>query len=266
MYVHQCQRTTRRSNRNPAQDIFRLLQQLNVAVNSGLAAPALDTVYNCPSGSCTWPAFATLRLCNECHDISTQMLISCSDVTRYRFCKYRLKPQFDDTDETGTLLAWNLWTQDEDKNWVSNTWMNVSTSSASELDMYTQADTVRFEKSYDGSTYPAADQILPTALRCSLKWCAQYHDRSRVHQGDLLDPSRFSATLVRKYPLANESDDPSSQVYAPDSAELTTAQSKLLNERHTEFLVNGAFSILSTGVLGTVLQNACIREQCRNYR
>lgn len=136
----------------------------------------------------------------------------------YRFCKYALIPQVDSGNATGTLLAWNIWNKDGNGDWVPSTLMNVSTTSATDFQSYTQADIVRFEELYNGDTYSKADKIAPTALRCSLKWCAQYHGASRVYDGRLLDPAQFSATLVKRNP--NNSD-----LYVPDSTELTPAQS-----------------------------------------
>lgn len=135
--------------------------------------------------------------------------------------------------------------------------MNVSSTSATETETYTQLYIVRFDDVYNVSSQ-TADDVVPTVLQCTLKWCAHYHNASRVHHGTLLDPSSFIVKLVPRHPLASNGD-PASSVYVPDENELTVAQSILLNQTHTEFLIDQPFSQLFTGVLATTFQNAAFR-------
>lgn len=188
---------------------YVFLQQMQLAMMSAITQPAANTQYECPSGSCTWPVFSSLGLCNSCTDISHEAKVTCENINDPStllnpiLCTYTLPAEQNlNSAVNGTLreiLFWSLWTNPDNREYSPLTYFNVSVdpnqSAVTPIGVFAVVTSMRFNTTYNSTSPNAPADILPIILRCNVTWCAQTHASSRFESGALHDFPTSSVPL-----------------------------------------------------------------------
>ncbi|KAF2167532.1 hypothetical protein M409DRAFT_22339 [Zasmidium cellare ATCC 36951] len=239
------------------------VQQLTAAIDSAIIRKAPDAMFTCPSGSCTWPGFSSLGLCNEYQNISSVVNVTCenkgSDVSKnstYHLCNYtavdgsygnpQVDPNYSIFDQPGLLIGWTLWATKGDGIYRSSTQMNISQDQS--LDTRDPMfDILYFQDSYTSDDPNAPQSIMPETLRSRLTWCARYYGSTAFYNGSLHDAPDFSAPLV--------SDGGAYGAIQPDTSNLTSYEIMLLNATDNTYQIDGDFSEIFRNLLNSMLVN-----------
>ena len=148
------------------------------AMSSAIFGSPVQASYQCSSGTCNWPTFRSLALCNQCEDISTETLVHCNK--EQAFCTYSLRNH--------GIMVWSIWVPQTNTKYISTSKLNVTVRYGAFPLGGTQQEivtlfSVRFNNSYESEP----KDVVPLVQHCKMSWCINTYTTTRVEDGVLRD-------------------------------------------------------------------------------
>jgi hypothetical protein len=145
--------------------------------------------FTCSTANCNWPAFATLAVCNSCEDVTSTTVTTCGNSTRgSQQCSY--------TTPNGHTLTANT-------NFDAHTGFSSTLLKSTATSVFTSGnlfnDTLLINSAtiilppipQNSGAQPNAQLPPAVVTECTIRWCAQVYEGSRV-TGNVLNQTKIN--------------------------------------------------------------------------
>ncbi|KAK5125245.1 hypothetical protein LTR85_000921 [Meristemomyces frigidus] len=238
-------------------DLRSFAHSMPNAMLQGLYASSLDTEYNCPGGTCYWPLFDTLGICNSCRNVTQELELECDGArqTSRGYIQNNCSYLFPSGDVVSVLWQSQFPSIFGGADAFSPTpLMHTTVSAPQELFFpFANFSSIQWHAEYAGNlSAQDMDLIKPNALECVLTWCAQRFASTSCRAGTLYDVPTSAANLTTQDPetFGNTSSSlaigwPASEPSPPASIFNSTQWSHAFNA--TQFtMIPGVYAIAKT--------------------